>query len=90
MCTFYSRQNVKVYYSSVGYFEQYQYYIAKVDVTFDSQKTISSVELPADINFQYSIEFIDVDQILNEVKENPRSSILPQLPSVSSCLGFIN
>eukprot|EP00330_Aristerostoma_sp_ATCC50986_P006470 CAMPEP_0114577908 /NCGR_PEP_ID=MMETSP0125-20121206/2519_1 /TAXON_ID=485358 ORGANISM="Aristerostoma sp., Strain ATCC 50986" /NCGR_SAMPLE_ID=MMETSP0125 /ASSEMBLY_ACC=CAM_ASM_000245 /LENGTH=59 /DNA_ID=CAMNT_0001767591 /DNA_START=1339 /DNA_END=1518 /DNA_ORIENTATION=+ len=39
-CTFFTKQVVRVYYSTVGYYEQFQNYIARVEVSYEGQETI--------------------------------------------------
>jgi hypothetical protein len=82
-CIYYSGSTIKVYYSSVGYFEQYQNYIPQVEVLFENQKTLLAAQLTATVQFTYNIEFVDVDHILGEVREVNRQPIIPQIPPVS-------
>jgi len=72
---------VSIYWSSVGYYEGYQNYIANVRVAFDEQQTVSTL-VSNDLNFVLKINFINIDEVVSDYTSGARPTIIPQLPRV--------
>lgn len=81
-CEMYTKSTILIAYSTVGYYEQPQYYINDARIVFSDPKNYSTVADSVTTQFKLDVQFVNIDATLADFGDGKRPTIIPQLPRV--------
>jgi len=81
-----TKLTLTIYWSTVGYYESPQPYVANARLSFDSNRTLST---ESTVEFKLNVKYVKIGSVLSDLTAGERPSIIPQLPRVNLCDLFI-